>query len=104
MAGTSGIAQGGSSVASHAFAGLSSKFWSSVFESEDADWTGVPVELRAPLLDQRLLRFPPASAAGALVHWEKTLLREAMRGMLPEVVRARRKSPWNFKRTHVLVH
>jgi len=75
-----------------ALAGLSSKFWSSVFESEDAGWTGVPVELRAPLLDQRLLRFllrvPP-------VPWcmEKMLLREAMRGMLPEVVRARPKTP-----------
>ena len=75
-----------------AFAGLSSKFWSSVLESEDAGWTGVPVELRAPLLDRRLLRFllrvPP-------VPWcmEKELLREAMRGMLPEQVRARPKTP-----------
>jgi asparagine synthase (glutamine-hydrolysing) len=72
--------------------GLSGSFWSSVFESEDAGWTGVPVELRAPLLDQRLLRFllrvPP-------VPWcmEKALLREAMRGMLPEQVRARQKTP-----------
>jgi asparagine synthase (glutamine-hydrolysing) len=75
-----------------AFAGLSSKSWSSVLESEDAGWTGAPVELRAPLLDQRLLRFllrvPP-------VPWcmEKELLREAMRGMLPEEVRARPKTP-----------
>jgi len=75
-----------------AFAGLSSRFWSNVFESEDAGWTGVPVDLRAPLLDQRLLRFllrvPP-------VPWcmEKALLREATRGMLPEVVRARPKTP-----------
>ena len=75
-----------------AFAGLSSKSWASVVESEDAGWTGVPVEMRAPLLDQRLLRFllrvPP-------VPWcmEKELLREAMRGMLPEEVRARQKTP-----------
>jgi len=75
-----------------AFAGLSSKFWSRVFESEDAGWTGMPVELRAPLLDERLLRFllrvPP-------VPWcmEKELLREAMRGLLPEEVRARPKTP-----------
>jgi len=75
-----------------ALACLSSRFWSSVFESEDAGWTGVPVELRAPLLDQRLLRFllrvPP-------VPWcmEKALLREAMRGILPEEVRARPKTP-----------
>jgi asparagine synthase (glutamine-hydrolysing) len=75
-----------------AFAGLSSGFWSSALEGEDAGWTGVPVELRAPLLDQRLLRFllrvPP-------VPWcmNKTLLREAMRGMLPEQIRARPKTP-----------
>jgi len=75
-----------------ALAGLSSRFWSNVLECEDAGWTGVPVELRAPLLDQRLLRFllrvPP-------VPWcmEKALLREAMRGTLPEMVRARPKTP-----------
>lgn len=76
-----------------AFAGLSSKYWSSALESQDAGWTGVPVELRAPLLDQRILRFllrvPP-------VPWcmKKALLREAMRGMLPEEVRARPKTPF----------
>jgi asparagine synthase (glutamine-hydrolysing) len=75
-----------------AFAGLSSRFWSSVFECEDAAWTGSAVALRAPLLDQRLLRFllrvPP-------VPWcmKKNLLREAMRGMLPEKIRTRPKSP-----------
>jgi len=74
-----------------AFARLSSNSGSSAFESEDAGWTGMPVELRAPLLDQRLLRFllrvPP-------VPWcmEKALLREAMLGMLPEEVRARPKT------------
>jgi asparagine synthase (glutamine-hydrolysing) len=75
-----------------AFGGLSSKFWSSTLENEDAGCTGTPVELRAPLLDQRLLRFllrvPP-------VPWcmEKELLREAMRGMLPEEIRTRPKTP-----------
>ncbi len=39
------------------YASLTGAFWPSVFESEDAGWTGVPVEVRAPLLDQRLLRF-----------------------------------------------
>jgi asparagine synthase (glutamine-hydrolysing) len=75
-----------------AFAGLSSKSGFSMFESEDAGWTGVPVEMRAPLLDLRLLRFllrvPP-------VPWcmKKALLREAMHGMLPEEVRVRPKTP-----------
>jgi asparagine synthase (glutamine-hydrolysing) len=76
-----------------AFATLSSKYWSSLLESEDAGWTGVPVELRAALFDQRLLRFllrlPP-------VPWcmKKELLREAMRGILPEEVRTRPKTPF----------
>ena len=75
-----------------ALAGLSGNFWSREFESEDAGWTGVPVEMRAPLLDRRLLRFllrvPP-------VPWcmEKALLREAMHGMLPEEIRTRPKTP-----------
>ena len=75
-----------------AFAALSSKAWSNVLESEDSGWTGVPVEMRVPLFDQRLLRFllrvPP-------VPWcmEKELLRESMRGMLPEEIRARPKTP-----------
>jgi asparagine synthase (glutamine-hydrolysing) len=76
-----------------AFASLTSKYCSSLLECEDAGWTGAPVELRAPLFDQRLLRFllrlPP-------VPWcmKKALLREAMCGMLPEEVRIRPKTPF----------
>jgi len=75
-----------------AHAGLSGEFWSNVFETEDPAWTGVPVELRAPLLDARIVRFslrlPP-------VPWcmEKELLRAAMRGVLPEKIRSRPKTP-----------
>jgi asparagine synthase (glutamine-hydrolysing) len=74
------------------YAGLTGAFWPGVFELEDAGWTGVPVESRAPLLDQRLVRFllhvPP-------VPWcmNKELLRTAMRGLLPEDVRVRKKTP-----------
>jgi asparagine synthase (glutamine-hydrolysing) len=74
------------------YAALTGAFWPSVFESEDAGWTGMPVEARAPLLDQRLLRFllrvPP-------VPWcmNKELLRTAMHGLLPEEVRVRKKTP-----------
>jgi asparagine synthase (glutamine-hydrolysing) len=74
------------------YAGLSSESASSMFETDDAAWTGVSVESRAPLLDLRMLRFllrvPP-------VPWcmEKELLREAMRGMLPEEIRSRPKTP-----------
>ncbi len=74
------------------YASVISTYWPSTFENEDAGWTGVPVETRAPLFDLRLLRFllrvPP-------VPWcmHKELLREAMRGLLPDEVRLRRKTP-----------
>jgi len=74
------------------YASLTSSYWPSVYETEDPGWTGVPIAARAPLLDQRLLRFllrlPP-------VPWcmDKLLLREAMQGLLPEEVRLRRKTP-----------
>ena len=74
------------------YASLSQGYWASVLEDEDAAWTGVPLERRAPFLDRRLveflLRVPP-------VPWcmEKELLREAMREMLPEEVRTRGKTP-----------
>jgi asparagine synthase (glutamine-hydrolysing) len=74
------------------YASVTSSYWTSVFEGEDAGWTGVPVETRAPLFDQRLLRFllrvPP-------VPWcmNKELLREAMHGLLPAQIRERSKTP-----------
>jgi len=74
------------------YASLTGAFWPSVYETEDAGWTGVPVEARPPLLDQRLIRFllrlPP-------VPWcmHKHLLREAVAGVLPDSVRLRRKTP-----------
>ncbi len=74
------------------YASLTSSYWPNMFENEDAGWTGVAVETRAPLLDQKLLRFllrvPP-------VPWcmNKELLRESMAGLLPEEVRLRKKTP-----------
>lgn len=74
------------------YASVTSAYWPSVFETEDAGWTGVPVETRAPFFDQRLLRLllrvPP-------VPWcmNKELLRTAMHGLLPEDVRVRKKTP-----------
>jgi asparagine synthase (glutamine-hydrolysing) len=71
---------------------LSGGYWSSVLGEEDAAWLGVPLERRSPFLDTRLLRFllrvPP-------VPWcmQKELLRQTMRGLLPEEVRTRRKAP-----------
>jgi asparagine synthase (glutamine-hydrolysing) len=74
------------------YASLSQGYWGSVLEDDDAAWTGVPLERRAPFLDRRvvefLLRVPP-------VPWcmDKELLREATIGLLPEVVRGRPKTP-----------
>ncbi len=75
-----------------AYAGLTSPYWPSLLEGEDAGWTRVPVETRAPLLDWRILTFlfrvPP-------VPWcvEKHLLRCATEGLLPDEVRLRPKTP-----------
>jgi asparagine synthase (glutamine-hydrolysing) len=74
------------------YAALSQGYWASVLEEEDAAWLGVPLDRRAPFLDRRLVEFLLRVPA---VPWcmEKELLREAMRGVLPEEVRTRRKTP-----------
>ena len=74
------------------YAALTGAFWPSVYESEDAGWTGVAVAARAPLLDQRLLRF---LLRVPTVPWciNKELLRTAMHGLLLEEVRVRKKTP-----------
>jgi len=65
---------------------------SNFFECYDAGSTGMPLEYRHPLMDLRLqqycLSLPP-------LPWciKKTIVREAMRGILPEPVRRRPKSP-----------
>ena len=75
-----------------AYASLHRGYWGSVLETEDAGWTGVALEPRAPLLDLRLIRFllrvPP-------VPWciDKELGRRAMEGLLPPTVLHRPKSP-----------
>lgn len=75
-----------------AFAMLEGNFWPSLFESSDPGVTGILMEVRYPFLDLRLLGWllslPP-------VPWcvDKWLLRQAMRGKLPEAVRRRPKSP-----------
>lgn len=65
---------------------------SNFFEYSDAGVTGVPLEHRHPLMDLRLQRYclslPP-------LPWcvKKEIVRRAMRGVLPEAVRRRPKSP-----------
>lgn len=67
-------------------------FWATALSSGDPEFTGVPVKGRHPFFDVRLVHFlqtvPP-------VPWftDKTLLRSAMRGILPESIRCRPKAP-----------
>jgi asparagine synthase (glutamine-hydrolysing) len=75
-----------------AYRSLHSGYWATVLEEEDAGWTSVPLETRAPFLDLRLVRFllrlPP-------VPWcmHKELTRAAMADRLPAVILKRGKSP-----------
>jgi len=76
----------------HAYQVLTSPVWPYYFSLYDAGTTRVPVECRHPYFDLRLIRFllrvPP-------VPWctDKEIVRLALRGMLPDSVRLRRKSP-----------
>lgn len=71
---------------------LSLPQWTNMFEEEDPGATGYPMETRYPFLDLRIVTFllaiPPFPW-----FFRKTLLRDAMRGRLPERVRSRPKTP-----------
>jgi len=66
--------------------------WSHVFELENAGVTRLPVEVLYPFLDLRIVNYvlalPPFPWA-----FQKTLLRRAMLGRLPEKIRLRGKTP-----------
>lgn len=66
--------------------------WPNMFEEFDAGLTGIPLEARFPFFDLRLASFLLALPR---LPWccDKQLLREAGRGVLPDAVRLRRKSP-----------
>jgi len=74
-----------------AAARLSRPGWSFIFESLHPSCTGVDVEVAHPFFDARVidvaLGIPPRPA-----FIDKRVLREAMRGRLPEEVRTRRKA------------
>jgi asparagine synthase (glutamine-hydrolysing) len=75
-----------------AYEGMVDPMWPSLFESCDSGLTCVPVDVFHPFFDLRLVNFLLALPA---LPWcsDKELLREAARGVLPDVVRLRRKSP-----------
>lgn len=77
---------------STAYEAITDPMWANLFEGYDPGVTGVPVEVRYPFFDLRLVNFLLALPA---LPWcsDKELLREAARGVLPDSVRLRRKSP-----------
>ncbi len=66
--------------------------WTYLFEWGDPGFNRVPIETCHPFFDLRLLNF---LLALPVLPWcsDKQLLREAARGVLPDAVRLRRKSP-----------
>jgi asparagine synthase (glutamine-hydrolysing) len=71
---------------------LLAPLWPALFEEYDPGVTGLPVEVRHPFFDQRLITYLLALPA---LPWcsDKELLRAATRGVLPDPVRLRPKSP-----------
>jgi asparagine synthase (glutamine-hydrolysing) len=75
----------------HAYELLTSSDWPQIFEIYDPGVTGVPVEVRHPFFDRRVVEYLLAIPA---LPWcfDKTVVRLAMRGMLPDTVRLRPKT------------
>lgn len=75
-----------------AYGRLAAPIWSWYCEASDPGVTGIPIEARYPFLDVRLVSYllaiPP-------LPWciDKQILRQAMRGTLPETIRLRPKAP-----------
>jgi len=75
-----------------AYRQLTSRTWAYDFEYNDPGMTGYPGEIRYPFFDLRLVNY---LLAIPVVPWclHKELMRVAMRGILPEEVRLRPKTP-----------
>jgi asparagine synthase (glutamine-hydrolysing) len=75
-----------------AYQAMVAPMWQNLFEEHDAGNSGVLVDIRHPFFDLRLVNFLLALPR---LPWccDKQLLREAGRGLLPDAVRLRRKSP-----------
>ena len=75
-----------------AFRTLNGPMWNALFARFDPGVTRLPLEIRHPLLDLRLVNY---LLGLPVVPWTigKRILREAARGILPEAVRRRNKTP-----------
>lgn len=75
-----------------AHASLSLPHWAQLFEQQNPGITRSPVEVRYPYLDLRVVNYILALPSFPW-SFQKTLLREAMTGHLPESVRCRAETP-----------
>jgi asparagine synthase (glutamine-hydrolysing) len=75
-----------------AYEALLTPYWPSLFEIHDAGLTRTPIEVCHPFFDLRLVNFLLTLPVLPFCS-DKALLRESARGVLPEAVRRRRKSP-----------
>lgn len=66
--------------------------WSNIFAWSDPGFTGFPVKLRFPFFDVRLVEYLLSVPSFPWLE-DKFLLREAMKGLLPDAVRLRSKTP-----------
>jgi len=75
-----------------AYAAITAQVWPRLFEAHDASTTKIPIEVRHPFFDLRFLSFLLGLPT---LPWcsDKQLLREAACGVLPDLVRLRRKAP-----------
>src|SRR5882762_10659420 len=75
-----------------AYAMLTGPFWPNILEGEDAAWSGAALEVRAPLLDRRMVRY---LLRLPVMPWcmDKQLVRRAMVGELPDETVKRPKTP-----------
>jgi asparagine synthase (glutamine-hydrolysing) len=75
-----------------AYAMLTGPFWPNILDGEDAEWSGVALEVRAPLLDRRMVRYMLRLPT---MPWcmDKQLVRRAMVGGLPNETLKRPKTP-----------
>jgi asparagine synthase (glutamine-hydrolysing) len=78
-------------VHSNAYRGLAGTAWPHTFEKEDSAYIGLPLEIRSPLFDYRLLCF---SLRLPVLPWcvDKEVMRAAMKGRLPESILSRSKT------------
>jgi asparagine synthase (glutamine-hydrolysing) len=82
----------GSEPRAEALSALRHPIWPALFESRDPAVTGVPVELRYPFFDHRVVSLALAIPS---YPWclDKSIVRDAMAGHLPGAIRRRPKTP-----------